>query len=118
MTLPSQRGTWQGTTSAQEAFLQEQGQDKHRYYKIRVTTQAYFMKPTAALEGEDTYKVFDNEQIINRFDPRGVPWGFTTPIQAYKMAAGACRRAISDTKTSQSGFSYHKMHSIHIAIYE
>ena len=105
-------------TQWRKAFLQAQNQDENHYYKIRVTTRAYFMKPTASLEGEDTYKVFDNERIINRFDPQGVPWGFTTPIQAYKMAAGACRRAISDTKTSQSGFRYHKMHSIKIAIYE
>ena len=34
------------------------------------------------------------------------------------MAAGTCRRAISDTRTSQSGFAYHKMHSIRISIYE
>ena len=33
------------------------------------------MKPTTALEGEDTYKMFNNEQIINLFDPQGVPWG-------------------------------------------
>ena len=101
-----------------KAYLTENGWDAHRYYKIRVTTRAYFMKPTAADEGQDTYKVFDNERIINRFDTKGVPWGLTTPVQAYKMCAGACRRAISDTRTSQSGFSYQKMHSINIAIYE
>ena len=48
-----------------KAYLQAQGQDENQYYKIHVTTRAYFMKPTAALEGEDTYKVFDNERIIN-----------------------------------------------------
>ena len=52
-----------------KAYLQAQGQDENHYYKIRVTTQAYFMKPTAALKGEDTYKVFDNERIINWFNP-------------------------------------------------
>ena len=61
---------------------------------------------------------FDNERIINRFDTRGVPWGFTTPRQVYKMAAGACWRAVSDTSLNQSGFSYHKMHSVRISIYE
>ena len=52
-----------------KVYLQAQGQDENWYYKIRVTTQAYFMKPTVALEGEDTYKIFDNERIINQFDP-------------------------------------------------
>ena len=62
--------------------------------------------------------MFDNERIINIFDPRGVPWGFTTPRQAYKMAAGACWRVVSDTSLNQSGFSYHKMPSVRISIYE
>ena len=34
------------------------------------------------------------------------------------MAAGACQHAVSDTSLNQSGFSYHKMHSVRISIYE
>ena len=100
------------------AHLEEIGESRNTYYKVRVTTKAYFVKPDDLNGGKDLWQVFDNERVINRFDPRGVPWGLTTPEQAYKMAAGACRRAISDTATSQSGFRYHKMHSVRISIYE
>ena len=98
--------------------LQHTNQDFNRYYKVRITTKAYHVKPDDLNQRRELCLVFDNERIINRFDPRGVPWGFTTPRQAYKMAAGACRRAVSDTSLNQSGFSYHKMHSVRISIYE
>ena len=51
-------------------YLMENDTHVRRYYKIRITSRAYFMKPTAAVEGIDTYKVFDNERMINRFNPR------------------------------------------------
>ena len=71
-------------------YLRRNNQDFNRYYKVRITTKAYHVKPDDLNHGWELCLVFNNERIINRFDPRGVPWGFTTPWQAYKMAAGAC----------------------------
>ena len=72
------------------AYLEEQGQSRNTYYKVHMMTKAYFVKPDGLNGGKDLWLVFDNEWVINRFNPRGVPWGLTTPEQAYKMAAGAC----------------------------
>ena len=48
---------------------------------MHVTTKAYFMKPDDLNGGKDLWQVFDNEWVINRFDPRGIPWGLSRPIK-------------------------------------
>ena len=51
------------------AHLEEKGESRNTYYKVRVTTKAYFVKPDDLNGGKDLWQVFDNEWVINRFDP-------------------------------------------------
>ena len=53
------------------AYLEEKGESRNTYYKVRVTTKAYFVKPDDLNLGQDIWQVFDNECVINRFDPKG-----------------------------------------------
>ena len=49
--------------------LRHTNQDFNRYYKVRITTKAYHIKPDDLNHGWELCLVFDNKRIINKFDP-------------------------------------------------